>query len=165
MGADERARKDRVPGISEVARAVGLLLALGFGAATAFGVTATGTFEAGAFAAALPVVLLAVRSMMLGVWIQGTDLLIVSWLRSYRIAGDEVSEVMIGDYSGYFNRWADGDLMSRHVSVLALAIGRNDRLFPATAMRNSTARKVIPEIEQVLGVPSWKEPNAGMLWQ
>ena len=160
MGADGRARKRRVRGISEVARAVGISLALAFGVATAFGAAATGIDELGAFAAALPLVVLAIRSMMLGVWIQGTDLLIVSWLRSYRIARDEDSEVMIGDYSGGFNRWADGDPMSRHVSVLALAIGRNDRLFPATAMRNSTARKVIPEIEQVLGVPSWKELDA-----
>ena len=160
MAPDGGARKNRVPGVSEVARAVGLLLALGFGVAIAFGVSATERVGAGAFAVALPVVVLAIRSMMLGIWIQGTDLLIVSWLRSYRIARDEVSEVMIGDYSGYFNRWADGDLMSRHVSVLALAIRRNDRLFPATAMRNSTARKVIPEIEQVLGVPSWKELDA-----
>ncbi|SIN72223.1 hypothetical protein [Agromyces cerinus] len=98
MAPDGRARKNRVPGVSEVARAVGLLLALGFGVAIAFGVSATEAVGAGAFAAALPVVLLAIRSMMLGVWIQGTDLLIVSWLRSYSIARDEVSEVMIGDY-------------------------------------------------------------------
>ncbi|MFC9558176.1 hypothetical protein [Agromyces sp. NPDC056965] len=143
-----------------MARAVGLLLALGFGVAIVFGVAATGTVAVGAFAAALPAVLLAVRSMMLGVWIQGTDLLIVSWLRTYRIVDEEIAEVLIGDYSGYFNRWADGDLMSRHVSVLGLAIGRNDRLFPATAMRNSTARRRIPEIEDVLRVASQHRRDA-----
>ncbi|MET4159594.1 hypothetical protein [Agromyces sp. PvR057] len=133
-----------------MARAVGLMLASCFGIAIAFGVAATGGVSAGAIAAALPVLLLAVRSLMLGVWIEGTGIRIVSWLRMYRIEHGDIAEILIGEYSGYFNRWADGDLMSRHVSVLGLAIGREDRLFPATAMRKSTARRSLPAIEDAL---------------
>lgn len=100
----------------------------------------------------LPAAVLLVRSLMIGVYVDGKTLIIVSWWRTYRFPAEQVTEVLIAQYSGYINRWADGDVMGRHVSVLGVEMRGADRLFPATAMTNAAAREVVPAIADALGV-------------
>ena len=100
----------------------------------------------------IPGLLLAVRAAMIGARIQGSTLRIASWWRNYRIDSDQVTELLVRHYSGYLNRWAEGDVMGRHVKVLGIETGGRERFFPATAMTNTAADKVIPDIARALGV-------------
>ncbi|WP_411722316.1 hypothetical protein [Mycetocola sp.] len=101
----------------------------------------------------LPGVLLAVRAPMIGVKIDGSTLKIVSWWRNYDIDCDLIDEILLHHYSGYLNNWGDGDVMGRYVKVLGVESNDRDRYFPATAMTNTVAEAVVPQIARALGVP------------
>lgn len=144
-----------VRAVGRVSRTIGSCVGLGW-----VFLGSAGTLAAGAELAALvqlptlvyllPGVVLVGRSAMLGVKIQGSTLRIVSWWRTYRLEADQGTELLVRHYSGYLNRWADGDVMGRHVKVLGMEIGGRDRFFPATAMTESAAASVVPEIARKL---------------
>lgn len=101
----------------------------------------------------IPGVLLAARALMLRVRVDAGTFVIVSWWRTYRFDSREVDELLVEHYSGYINRWADTDIMARNVKMIGVAIAGRDRFFPATAMTNATARRVLPELARVLDAP------------
>ena len=101
----------------------------------------------------LPGVLLAVRAVMIRVKVTGEKFTIVSWWRTYRFNKHEVEELLVEQYSGYINRWADTDIMARNVKIIGVAVGGRDRFFPATAMTNASARSALPELARALDVP------------
>lgn len=90
---------------------------------------------------------------MLRVTVHAETLIIVSWWRTYRFDRHEVEELLVEHYSGYINRWADTDIMARNVKIIGVAVAGRDRFFPATAMTNATAKRVLPELARVLNAP------------
>ncbi|WP_430647584.1 hypothetical protein [Agromyces sp. GXS1127] len=101
----------------------------------------------------IPGILLAARALMLRVKVDAGTLIIVSWWRTYRFDSREVEELLVEHYSGYINRWADTDIMARNVKIIGVAVAGRDRFFPATAMSNATARRLLPELARALDAP------------
>ncbi|MBT2500768.1 hypothetical protein J7E25_16860 [Agromyces sp. ISL-38] len=144
--------------VGRVSRAIGLSLGLGWVSLGSVGALAAGAemialIQLPTLLFILPGLILALRATMIGVKIQGSTLRIVSWWRTYRVNTDLVTELLVRHYSGYLNRWADGDVMGRHVKVLGIETGGRDRFFPATAMSNAAAETVIRDVGRALGVP------------
>lgn len=106
----------------------GLIIGTGWAVLLPAGAIGAGAEPIALFARAtvpwlLPRVLLAARAPTIGVKIDGSTLKVVSWWRTYRVDGHLVDEILIDQYSGYLNRWADGDVMGRHVKVLCVESG------------------------------------------
>lgn len=156
-GGRALAKPRSVRAVGRVSRIIGFTLGFGWvllGSAGAIGAGAEPIelVQWPTVAYLLPGVLLAARATMIGVKIEGSTLKIVSWWRNYRIEADQVPELLVRYYSGYLNRWSDSDVMVRHTKVLGVERGGVDRFFPATAMTNTAAERVIPEIARALGV-------------
>jgi hypothetical protein len=145
--------------VGRVARAVGLGVGIAWVLAAFIGLINSGAepleliTRPAPLVVLTPGVLLAARALMLRVKVQAETLIIVSWWRTYRFDSHEVEELLVEHYSGYINRWADTDIMARNVKMIGVAVAGRDRFFPATAMTNATARRVLPDLARVLNAP------------
>jgi hypothetical protein len=105
-------------------------------------------------------VLMLIRSMFFGVYVDGAAVKIVSWYWTYFLARSAVRDVRLRNYNGWVNRWSGGiDIFTANVLMIVFVLesGR-ERPFPATAMRHSTAKHTLEDLRSRLGMVGLSRP-------
>ena len=94
----------------------------------------------------VPCAALVARSFFVGIRIRGSELIIVSWFRTYRIHRDRIGDALLTQYSGWFTNFS----ASRRIKILDLEVDGRDREFSCTAMTRRGAARATAELARAL---------------
>lgn len=141
-GAPRRTQRTSLRAVGRVARGFGL----GHGGFLLAASLLASVGPAGAGPAmlvfAVPAGAMVIRSCMVGIRVRGSELVIVSWFRTYRIPRHRIRDAILADYSGWFTNFSP----SRRIKILDLDVGGRDREFSCTAMTRRGAALATAEL-------------------
>lgn len=128
--------------VGRVSRAFGLAYgALTLVACVGGGVRSTGV-DPFMLLFAVPSAAVVIRSCMVGLKVRGSELIIVSWFRTYRFHRDRIGDAILIDYSGWFANLSP----SRRIKILELEVDGRDRELSCTAMTRRGAARATAEL-------------------
>lgn len=97
---------------------------------------------------AVPIGAMVIRGCMVGIRVRGSELVIVSWFRTYRIPRHRIRDAILTDYSGWFTNFSP----SRRIKILDLDLGGRDREFSCTAMTRRGAALATAGLAEAFGL-------------
>lgn len=106
----------------------------------------------------LIILMVALRSAFMGVFLEENELVVVSWFRTWRFDRRLMEKVVWRRYSGIFNRFEDDDSVLTWVWMIGFRVeGRErTRFFPSTIGSKARVERVASSIATNLGVRAAK---------
>ncbi|GAA1058581.1 hypothetical protein [Agromyces bracchium] len=147
-GATRPPRPRSLRAVGRVARGFGLAYSGFLLAASLLGSVGPAGAGPAMLVFALPMGAMVVRSCMVGIRVRGSELVIVSWFRTYRIPRHSIRDALLTDYSGWFTNFSP----SRRIKILDLDVGGRDREFSCTAMTRRGAVMATAELAGAFGL-------------
>ncbi|UOE43565.1 hypothetical protein [Agromyces larvae] len=94
-----------------------------------------------------------VRSVFFRVELREREVLVVSWLRTYKIPRHDIENVLVGRYSGALTRFTSSGFFSRVFWTVGFAVDHgDDRSYPVTLLPRRSVERAAAQLGQSLGV-------------